>query len=103
MNGFPKYLNSREDVDNMKDLCPKETAAYLQTLLDGRFVWTVTGELTEGDDGLTDDTHKVVEEDRDGQVVRFQMARQEDPSAHLYRLGLTVEETEAIVAAAQDV
>lgn len=98
MNGFPKYLNSRQDVDNLKDLYPQETAAYLQKLLDGRFSWTVIGELPMGDEGLTDDTHKVVESEQGGQVVRFQMELQEDPGAHLFRLGLTVAEVEVLIA-----
>ena len=97
MQGFSKYLNTRQDVENMIDRYPQETAAYLQKLLDGRFAWMVIGELAADDDGLVDDTHKVVEEEREGRVVRLQMELREDPGAHLFRLGLTVEEAEKII------
>lgn len=98
MQGFPRYLATREDVQNCLELYPEQTRDRLRDLIDSRFIWTTTGTLAEGDEGITDDTHRVItEETSPGETSRYQQELQEDPNCHLFRLGLSVEEAEGMI------
>ena len=61
MRGAPKHYNTRFDVDYCLEHYPAETKAFLAKKLTEVKQWQVTGKLTEGDAGITDETHKVVE------------------------------------------
>ena len=56
MRGFPKYINTKADLDNLINLYPQETKDYVQTLIDTKDNWFPI-ELIG--DGLEDDTHKI--------------------------------------------
>ena len=82
MRGFPKYINNRNDLDNCAAEYPQETIAFLRDILDFKDVWISTGLLADGDAGLTDDTHKVIESKNMDDVVtqHYQYELMEDPS-----------------------
>lgn len=103
MRGFPKRLATKQDVINCMGLFPQQTAQTLRQLLESRFVWQHTAELSDTDEGVTDETHcvrveDVTDTDKDGnpssRKVRYQCERVESPKAELFRIGLTVEEAE---------
>jgi hypothetical protein len=97
MLGFPKWINTKADVQYVLTAYPAQMRAKLQEWLDTRFVWQAIGELTT-EQGLTDDTHKVVDEPQDdGSIRRYQYALIEDPHATIYRLGLTVDEVVSLI------
>lgn len=90
MRGFPKILNSARDVENLKQDFPVELKAYLQDILDYKDQWIVENKLADGDTGITDDTHKVVEnkDQLTGEVTdRYQYVFKEDPNCYIFRLG----------------
>ena len=90
MRGFPKYINSMGDIENLKQEYPQELAAWLQDIYDYKDVWLMTSKLEEGNDGITDDTHKVVEStDPETKEVteRYQYELMEDPNGTIFRLG----------------
>lgn len=90
MKGFPRVLNSYDDVINLKESHPAELRAYLQDILDYKDQWLVVGKLEEGDAGITDDTHKVVEnkDSISGEVTeRYQYEFKEDPNCYIFKLG----------------
>lgn len=99
MIGFPKDLNSRQDIEHL--LAMPEHAAKVKEalgqLLAARFVWVAAGELAAEDPEKEDTTHKVVVEEREGLPVRLHWAQMEDPKAKIFRLGLTVAEAEALI------
>lgn len=99
MRGFPKHLNTRQDVDNVLQSHPEQARQRLQAMVDERFNWFYDGELADGEAGVTDDTHKVetFEDETTGEVRRYQMELREDPNATLFRLGLTVAEAESLI------
>lgn len=99
MRGFPRHLNTRQDVDNVLQSHPEQARQRLQGLIDERFNWFYDGELAETETGVTDDTHKVqtFEDETTGEVRRFQMEWREDPNAKLFRLGLTVAEAKSLI------
>jgi hypothetical protein len=80
------------DVENLKQDYPQELAAWLQDIYDYKDCWLMTSKLEEGDDGITDDTHKVVEttDQESGDVKeRYQYEFVEDPNWYAFRLGFT--------------
>lgn len=89
MIGFPKYINSMGDVQNLKDMYPAELKAHLQSIYDGKDGWIATAKLEGTDTGVTDDTHKVVEvKDTDGTVTeQYQYEFKEDANCFLFKLG----------------
>jgi len=91
MRGFPKFLNSKQDVMNALELFPEQTKAYIQSLLDTRKLW-VQVEYTAP--GVEDETH-YLRTDEAGNT--YQMEYRDDPNGEIQRLGFTVEELEAIV------
>lgn len=101
MRGFPKHLNTRYDVEYCLEYYPAETKTFLVQKLAEVKQWQVTGKLAEGDAGITDKTHKVVEvKDRETDKVteRYQHEYKDDPNCELFKLGFTVKEIEDILA-----
>lgn len=96
MKGFPKWLNSKADYLYVKDNFPKEQwEDKFQALLDDRLSWFNIGEITN--DGITDDTHKVVVSENMGESKKYQYELRENPDCTMYRLGFTVDELEALL------
>lgn len=104
MKGFPKVFSTKQDFYNVRDAYPTQTKAKLKSVLDGRFIWVNAGELAEGDTGIIDDTHKVIEtkpenaEMTSNETVLVQMILSEDANCEFYRLGWTLEEAIAFLA-----
>lgn len=98
MKGYPKHINTKKDVLNAKEIDPQRTDAFLRAAIDGRDGWHVTGPLSVEADGVTDDTHRVVDH---GDPDRGEDWYQEEwgplPGNILDRLSLTVSEAETII------
>ena len=60
MQGFPKNINNRNDLDHVKVLFPEDTKKYLNNTLVNRKIWSYVGDLEKEEDGVVDDTHKVM-------------------------------------------
>ena len=104
MKGFPKFFNTKEDVLHALDLFPEQTRTYLQELIDTRYQWLIESKLSLDDLGVTDDTHKVVEnknQETEEITERYQYVLAEDPNCFLFRLGFSVAEAETIVKTAE--
>lgn len=97
MKGFPKTLSSKEDYIYIKENFPAEQwRPHWQSLLDSLNDWFNVGEV-DPLDGITDKTHKVVEQAPDGdgsKTVYYQFELRENPTAKLYQLGFMAEEVE---------
>ncbi len=59
MIDYPEHLNSKEDYMNMLAFDKAETVRRLEHLLAMRFYWVLVKELSEGEEGIKDDTHKI--------------------------------------------
>lgn len=94
MHGFPRQLSSKYDYEYVRKHFPADQwrPAWAR-LLAGRFSWLDTAILKETDAGVRDGTHRVIErETPNGAEERIQQEIQEDPNAHIFRMGFTVEE-----------
>lgn len=100
MKGYPKNLNTKEDYEFVRNNFPKEEWAQdFQNLLDTQYDWYFEKELGVDEEGLTDDTHKVVESEQDGVVTRAQYEWKYNPFCKLARIGYTKQEVQDILNA----
>lgn len=100
MQGVPKYLNTKEDYEYLRQNFPAEVwRPKFESLLAERMQWFNTGALAEGVAGQTDATHKVVEDAGTGgaAATRYQYKLRDDANCLLYRLGYTAEEVEGML------
>ena len=101
MHGFPKYLSTKQDVLNVMQEYPKQTKKFLQELLDTKDVWMLVRKLDLDEEGVQDDTHKVVTNDDPETkdiVEKYQYEFKEDPNGTIFRMGFTVQEVQLLVA-----
>jgi len=93
MRGFPKHINTAEDLENVKDIYPKETADYLQKLAEGRFIWRDAGPVGEKEVVKESADLKVISAaDESGKPVLRKLEMVEDPGSQFFKLGLVAEE-----------
>lgn len=99
MRGFSNWWNTKQDILASLELFPEQTKEKLQEWLDTKDQWLVVSKLEEDQEGVTDDTHKVVENKDHNDVItdRYQYELKEDPNGPIYRLGLTVSEVKLMV------
>ena len=93
MQGLPKFYATKADLDNVRtDFGDDTYKAELQKLYDGRLIWGNDVVLAEGNAGVVDATHRVLE-NRDletGVVSHIQQELVVDPNAYIFtRLGFT--------------
>lgn len=99
MKGFPKHINTKQDVLNLLSMSEYAAQAKinLKQLVDNRFAWFVGKTLATGEIGKEDATNKIIIEEQDGKQVRKQMELKEDPVAQLFQIGLSVAEAEGLI------
>lgn len=101
MRGFPKSLHTKEDYLYIKNnFEPEQWKPEFQKLLDTTSDWFFVKNLNKAEDGIDDDTHKIVETEisSDKPSVISQYEFRENPDAKLYKLGFTVEEVQQLIA-----
>lgn len=100
MIGYPSTLNDRADYEYVRENFPKsEWKQDFQDLLDTVYEWFNIGKLKDGEEGVTDETHKVVDGGtEEGESERYQFEYKENPNARIFQLGYTVDEVKAILA-----
>ena len=94
MKGFPSVIQTRHDVDVLVTLFPEETKAYIASLIPDVYIWWATPIVGEG---ITDATHKVLVETREGKEVKSQFELRENLGCKLYQLEFTVAEAEEFI------
>jgi len=100
MKGFPRYINTKQDVLNLIEEYPEQTKSFLQKLVDTKMEWLPTGKLADGNAGITDSIHKVDERTDENDVVteRTQWELVEDTNGPIFRLGFaSVAEAKALI------
>lgn len=101
MVGFPKHLNTKEDYEYVRTHFSKnEWEGHFQALLDGMNDWFFEKYLTDGEEGVTDSTHKVIEEgNADSEdKKKAQYIYRYNPTCTLATIGYTEAEVRAILA-----
>ena len=96
MQGYPQWLNTKEDYEYVKtNFPPEQWQPSWQALLDNLNAWLPTGPLSDPSQGVTDDTHQVVNWGGNGSPDQWmQLELMQDPNCRLFQLGFTVEEVE---------
>jgi len=101
MRGFPRYLNTPQDIQNCLLLYPVEAKRYIDMIYRDRYLWSDYRVLGMNEPGIVDDDHAVVTREIGGTVQRVQLKRVEDPNALIWRLGLSREQVKEIIGAQQ--
>lgn len=96
MRGFPRHLATKRDYMNCLELYPEETKRALRALYADRWVWEAAGELTDGEEGVNDATHRTERNPETGTVTQYEL--KEDMNARVFRLGFTAYEIEQLTA-----
>jgi len=103
MRGFPKHLNTDEDVQACLQLFPEQTKQYLDALYQNRFVVKELKVLSDKETGVVDDLHEVIQREApNGAVERVQLQKVEDPSARIFQLGMTNAKVEIFIGNQQE-
>lgn len=101
MVGMPRWCNTKEDYLYVRKHFPREQwAPQFQALLDERMAWLNVGRLESAEDGITDETHKVITVggEEDGTPVQYyQYEFQEDRNCKMLRFGFTAGEIDELV------
>jgi len=98
MRGFPKHLNTNEDVQACLRLYPEETKRHLAALYENRFVIKELKVLSDKETGVVDDLHEVIQREApNGTVERVQLQKVEDPSARIFQLGMMNAKMEILI------
>lgn len=95
MRGFPKYINSKDDVLNLVQEFPTELKTFLQDLYNHKDQWLIVSKLEESDVGVENETNKIVEvKDTETNEVkeRYQYELKEDVNGTIFRLGFKTSE-----------
>jgi hypothetical protein len=94
LRGFPKHINTKQDVEVLLNMYPEETKAFLQKCIEESENWINPVKLSESESGIEDATHAVrIDENGD----RYQLEWGFDPGCNLARLGISVAEAEAMI------
>lgn len=97
---YPKYLNTKFDYYYVMKHFPKEKwLPDFKELIRDYTKWMKGNKLAKKEDGLSDVTHKIVEEeDEETKEKKYlQYEFKEDPNCKIKRLGFTLAEVEKIV------
>jgi len=95
MKGFPKNLNTKDDYLYIKEHFDRELwVPEFQKLLDTTSDWFFVKNLDKAEDGITDNTHKIVssEDTSTKEITYMQYELRENPTAKIFKLGFTKEE-----------
>lgn len=106
MKGFPKHLNTREDYEYVKENFPKDQwLPCFEALLENTENWFFEKNLASKAEGVEDATHKIVETtnstEEGAEPTYAQYVLKTDENAKIFRIGYTVAEVQAIIAAAK--
>jgi hypothetical protein len=98
MVGLPAYQNlyTKDDFEYCRNnFTPDQYLPLFQILMDDLMKWMMTGQLNDPSQGITDDTHRVVNQgDNESPDCWQQQVYAQDPNCRLFRLGFTVEEVQ---------
>ena len=98
MNGFPKYIATKNDVLNLLNTYPEKTKKLLQNTIDGNEGWVVVSHHTDSGECIVDETHEMlIETDVSGEVSYIQREWKVIPGGDLERWNMTVEEAENLI------
>ena len=97
---IPLKLNKKADYYFAMTILPKEQyKALFQELLDNATDWINVGQLSYGQIGVTDATHKVVSVTQyNGTTISYQYSLQNNPKSQLFNLGFSIQEVRNIVS-----
>lgn len=96
MKGFPKFINNKKDIYNLKEIYPSKIKSILQEAVKNYYGWVTKGKLDTLEEGITNDTHQVKTITVDEQEEYYQEEWGIIPKNFLDRIGMDINEAEEI-------
>jgi hypothetical protein len=97
MRGYPKHINTQDDLVMAMEINPARAKAWVISAIDHREGWVITSPLADESDGVTDATHRVINQGDDERGPDwYQQEWLPLPGNDLDRIGLSVEEAEGL-------
>jgi len=99
MKGFPNYFATAFDVNVGLSMDKPRTQEILKKWISAHEGWYIEKPLQSPDDGITDDTHRVITEEPDedgGEKEYYQEVYGPLPGNKIHRLGLTIGEAKEL-------
>ena len=96
MRGYPKHINTQADLKTAMLVDANRTREMLKSWINEREGWYVTSPLESQADGVTDETHRVVDQG-DETSEWYQQEWGALPNNMLDRIGLSKSEAEAML------
>lgn len=99
MRGYPKNLNTKEDYEYVRANFPaEEWKPDWQKLLHTMKDWFFEKDLESEDQGVADETHKIVETMQGEEKLYAQYVLEVNPTCKLLQLGFTEDEVIAALS-----
>ena len=89
MRGFPKWVNTPQDLVNLEKEYPEQTKAYKETLRAERYTW----QAIDSKDYQEDFDHRMVEEGLEEETTVY-LRKVADVNARYYSLGIDKEDAD---------
>lgn len=97
MRGLSHFSTKQDVMMNLK-MFPAQAKQKLQELYNDRYTWVNIGDIEKREDGVEDENHIICEDNSaDSTQKYYQMEKQIDPNAMIYRLGFTDNEILSIL------
>lgn len=98
MKGFPKHINSKKDLYNLKNLYPEQVKKWVQEHQDGREGWYTVRQVESKDAVKTSDTVRVKEVRLENDLTEFYEERYGPiPGNRLHALNIAPDEAERLM------
>lgn len=99
MRGYPKNLNTKKDYEYVRsNFTAEEWKPDWKKLLDTMKDWFFEKNLESADEGVTDETHKIVESSQGEEKSYAQYVLAVNPTCKLLQLGFTEAEVRAALS-----
>jgi hypothetical protein len=97
MKGFPKHINSKKDLYNLKNLYPEQVKKWVQEHQDGREGWYTVRKVESKDAVKTSETVRAREVKTDDITETYEEQYGPIPGNAIDRFGLTDEDIAKLV------
>lgn len=98
MRGFPKHINTKQDIENLLRDYPEKTKQWLKKAAKDYEGWVTEKKLEKIEDAKTDKSTRVKTiTTEDGKEELYQEKWTVQPGNKLMRIGMTKEEAEKLI------
>ena len=96
MRGFPKHINCRRDLENLRQEYPDQVKEWVQAGLSTYEGWVPVKKLKTAEEGITDENRRIASIKTETGEELYQEEYSVLPGNRLSRTGLTIKDAEKL-------